>query len=1168
MKKALATSLLVISFFLSSITFFVDSATADTACNPYDCAGSNAYLKVGRCEYNTSWCGNRDLTPYQPFTCPTGGGPGSCVGWAQGVDGCNGNTPVPTVTNCSCSSGSAYDYQCSGNGGSCGPGGYGSCSGCISGYDCGTPASGYRGCCLITNTPTPTPAEWCGDGTCQGTNGENCSNCETDCGTCSPPPTGNPYCGDGTCNGGETQSTCCTDCGTGSCSGTPSCSLALSPSSITMGITDGPFTITATPSNVQNGNISQVEFTVNNTAVANVNPVFDTSSPYSSQITPAGTGSTTITATAYMGDSTPRCSASASLTVDTSESQAPDCEQFDVTNPTISEGQGAHFIAEITDVGLNLASDGSFESGGMSYWPTAYQLNEWWAVDSQVWPSAGIEGRYYGKISPLLTATDPHAATGWIQAGENLTNKEYTIKLQAKAHSSSESINRIYLQREPYNGDWAGTGDLANILLNTNPSSWTDWENSVTWPNPGNGTNTTRFRVVLRPGSTHGGAWAQPIYYDAIKAYKTSTAGVNPATVNFYYIPTSADPCTGGNWTLIGTGSRIGSTNYYEIIWDTTGVSPQDYVVAVNAADIQGNLMTGNPGNCGTPGFTFRPACNGNQTITACTVSCTEDCGTGVTLAEQPGQVTPAPTVTGMDLNGRKDLTSSSNVTINWTQPSITSPATINGYQVWIFPQGSTPPANGATSCSGCRQLQETNGAADTSITYTPQAARTDEVDIYVRAFNNSCSPTAYGNWSPVRSVDYVAQVSGTIYDTPSTGSGNNCVGNGGGSAVDIAIANPSIFSSIGGTTANPGSSYTLSNIPYAPSASWADYGFNVTLDLLNPDPVNSYFCNCPTAGSPTSCYQTDTASPASGENFYVTAIDLSNGPWWQTAEGNVYGQTGYVNPVPNACDLAPACDANAIVLNASGDSQSAGAPMSGGTVDANGFYTAYNGTDQPVAEGTSHSNLIREDYDLFIRNIDLSSVTTITATVTDFDALPAGTVYEDAEVYYSAASRIFDFSTNQGTVTAGSKKVFFVNGDITITGAEDTQALLVEDGGYAAFIASGNIIIEDSIGNDFSYTSPGSTAPNLDGVFVASGNLIIADDGDGAAPDNMFVGTGTYVGWGGVQLNRSFDNTGYVLDRALNNEYPTNLFEFRPDFNENTPEILRRPNLVWQEVN
>ncbi len=53
---------------------------------------------------------------------------------------------------------------------------------------------------------------YCGDGSCNVINGETCSSCRQDCGSC-PIIAPTIYCGDGVCNGEESCSTCSQDCG-------------------------------------------------------------------------------------------------------------------------------------------------------------------------------------------------------------------------------------------------------------------------------------------------------------------------------------------------------------------------------------------------------------------------------------------------------------------------------------------------------------------------------------------------------------------------------------------------------------------------------------------------------------------------------------------------------------------------------------------------------------------------------------------------------------------------------------------------------------------------------------------------------------------------------------------------------------------------------------------
>ena len=109
-----------------------------------------------------------------------------------------------------------------------------------------------------------------------------------------------------------------------------------------------------------------------------------------------------------------------------------------------------------------------------------------------------------------------------------------------------------------------------------------------------------------------------------------------------------------------------------------------------------------------------------------------------------------------------------------------------------------------------------------------------------------------------------------------------------------------------------------------------------------------------------------------------------------------------------------------------------------------------------------------------------------------------------------------------------------------------------------------GNIIFHKDVGVD----SAISTVTDIEGVFVADKKIKIEGNTDAGIKDYKFIGEGTFVGWEGFVLTRDYGNTNYMWDRALNNENPIEVFKFRPDFNKNTPEIMKRPSLTWQEVN
>ncbi len=140
--------------------------------------------------------------------------------------------------------------------------------------------------------------------------------------------------------------------------------------------------------------------------------------------------------------------------------------------------------------------------------------------------------------------------------------------------------------------------------------------------------------------------------------------------------------------------------------------------------------------------------------------------------------------------------------------------------------------------------------------------------------------------------------------------------------------------------------------------------------------------------------------------------------------------------------------------------------------------------------------------------------------------------------------------------VTDDESYVIFVDGNLTFDDSGRVEELIsVEEGGFLAFIVSGDINIADSVGND----NLANTTSNIEGVFISDGTLTIESNG---AMDKRFIGEGTFVGWTDVELLRDYD------DEVLNESYPTETFVYRPDFVKNTPEKMKRPQILWQETN
>jgi hypothetical protein len=128
---------------------------------------------------------------------------------------------------------------------------------------------------------------------------------------------------------------------------------------------------------------------------------------------------------------------------------------------------------------------------------------------------------------------------------------------------------------------------------------------------------------------------------------------------------------------------------------------------------------------------------------------------------------------------------------------------------------------------------------------------------------------------------------------------------------------------------------------------------------------------------------------------------------------------------------------------------------------------------------------------------------------------------------------------------------VVFVDGNLTVN-----AQITVAPGGFVAFIVKKNITFDSNLG----WSDPRNTQAIVAGVFVADQQIIVA--GKGGGNDLKFVGEGTFVGWGGVQLGRRFTPV------QTNNTYPTELFRYRPDFMDVVPARMTRPIYVWQETN
>lgn len=125
---------------------------------------------------------------------------------------------------------------------------------------------------------------------------------------------------------------------------------------------------------------------------------------------------------------------------------------------------------------------------------------------------------------------------------------------------------------------------------------------------------------------------------------------------------------------------------------------------------------------------------------------------------------------------------------------------------------------------------------------------------------------------------------------------------------------------------------------------------------------------------------------------------------------------------------------------------------------------------------------------------------------------------------------------------------------------------------GSLLIIATGNITFSGNIG-----TEPASLnyAPqdrvSAAGIFIAGNKIIINGRGDDSQADLQFVGKGSFIGLGGVDLNRSFNgsDTGLPADpdlRSLHNTYPTEIFIHDANMVNKLPLFIKEAQIKYQE--
>ena len=316
----------------------------------------------------------------------------------------------------------------------------------------------------------------------------------------------------------------------------------------------------------------------------------------------------------------------------------------------------------------------------------------------------------------------------------------------------------------------------------------------------------------------------------------------------------------------------------------------------------------------------------------------------------------------------------------------------------------------------------------------------------------------------------------------------------------------------------------------------------------------NTQACASPTP-SPQQCNNNGTCDGfETSLNCPLDCPPQSSFPWWQASGAHTYaGQTaglGIKSAIPRNC---PTCDQQLIRRDLDNSALTDGFPITGGSgLSTNGFTNIRN----IFVRGTTHDRLI-EGYDYFYRLTDLGE------NPPDDFAGTAGDASKPTNgkrFYYRNGNLTIQ---RRWRVTRGETIVVFVRGSLTIRNINSLPRLIIVDpGGFLAFIVTGNINIGSNVGGN----APGSQVPNIEGVYIADNKIRVLGRGNARVADRKFIGAGTFVGHNGVELLRDFDDTSG--GDADNDNIPVETFIFRPDFLWTWPLELSRSPLLWQEVN
>ena len=274
--------------------------------------------------------------------------------------------------------------------------------------------------------------------------------------------------------------------------------------------------------------------------------------------------------------------------------------------------------------------------------------------------------------------------------------------------------------------------------------------------------------------------------------------------------------------------------------------------------------------------------------------------------------------------------------------------------------------------------------------------------------------------------------------------------------------------------------------------------------------------------------------------------------PWWQVWGGHLFAAAQIDEavsseiPSTDTC-VEPACFPFVSSLDRSMTSNSDGFLLTGGgDISADGWLTYREPNTFVLGTQTTR---IQETYSFFYKQYSLGLVPDDDFIGSAFDAQKPISVQD---VYFHSGDLVVQ---NPWNVMSGESFVILIDGNLLIQDPTAVGELItVDEGGFLAFVVSGDINIESSVGHSVLTNANG----NVEGIYIADDTLTIQSN---EGMDKKFIGEGVFAGLSDVVMNRDFDSG------DDNDLYPTETFIYRPDFIKNTPEKMKRSQMLRQEV-